>query len=157
MASIKLKTIELVYFDIKNKVHLEYMKKIIRDESIFSRFQGILPALNSRNSFFDKAFLISYRGEFIGLVKIGKYNDKEHTVYINGFAIDKEHRGVKLEGSELSLGYISNNEINEYIFNTYPQVESIMITVSTENPTGKKAAIRYGYSQISDIHFLRRK
>ena len=157
MESIKLKKMELIYFNIKNKDHLEYMKSLIGDKSIFDRFQGILPALNSKSTFFNKAFFISYNGKFIGLVKIGKYNEMDHTLYINGFAIDKVHRGIKDESSGLSLGCIANNEINEYIFETYPQVESIMITVSSENPAGKKAAARYGYSQISDVHYLRRR
>ena len=76
-------------------------------------------------------------------------------MYIRGFAIDKDHRGMKIGHKKLSQ--VAHDEIVEYIFNKYSYIDTIMITVSTENPAGQKAASRYGYSRISDTHYLMRR
>lgn len=151
MESIKLNTMELVYFDKENEEHLRYLKSLLSDKNIISRFQGILPALVSKNSFFDKGFFIRYADEYIGCVIFGKYNSDEKNVYIRGFAIDKNHRGVMV--GEHRLAQIADDEITKYIFNTYPEVSSILITVSPENGAGNKSAIRYGYSHVSDTRY----
>ena len=156
MNSIEIGICKLVFFDKKNENHLKYLKYLLSDDTIYSRFQGIFSALVSKNDFFDKGFLIEHDNEYIGCVLFGKYNPNERNVYIRGFALDKDHRGKKISDN-IALGECVNNEINEYIFATYPDVDSIIITVSTENPLGKRAAVRYGYSQISDTHYLKHR
>lgn len=152
MSFIKIGVFKLVYFDKNDKEHLNYVKELLSDKAIVSKFQGIFPALVSKNDFFDKGFFIKYKDELVGCVLFGKYNSSERCMYIRGFAIDKDHRGMKIGREKLSKA--AHDEIVEYIFNKYHCVDTIMITVSTENPAGQKAASRYGYSRISDTHYL---
>lgn len=151
MESIKLKTIKLVCFEKKNDEHLKYLKRLLSDESIMSRFQGIFPALVSRNEFFDKGFFIGYNGELIGCILFGNYNSDSRSVYIRGFALDKEHRGIMLNDKRLSQ--IAHDEVVQYIFDTYNEIDSIKISVSPDNIAGNRSAIRYGYSHDSDTNY----
>lgn len=151
MDFVKLGNFDLVYFDKANVEHFRYYKFLVSDESITSKFQGIFPALVSRNSFFDKGFFIRFDGEFIGCVIFGKYNLSERNIYIRGFAIDKNHRGMMFDNKRLSQAV--DEEICNYIFNSYPEIDSIFITVSPENGAGNKSAIRYGYSHVTDTRY----
>ena len=152
MSSIKVGTFRLVYFDKKDKEHLSYVKELLSDKAIVSKFQGIFPALVSKNDFFNKGFFIKYKDEYVGCIIFGNYDSNEGCMYIRGFAVDKDHRGMKIGCEKLSQ--VAHDEIVKYIFNKYFYIDTIMITVSTENPAGQKAAVRYGYSRISDTHYL---
>ena len=156
MENIKLNNIELVTFDKENKLHLEYLKKILKDQTIKSRFQGIFPALLSKENFFGKGFFIDYENELVGYAQIGKYNKEEKCVYILGGAIDKEHRGKKVK-DEKTLGDIMLDDITTYILYNFKEVEQVKLTISDDNIPAIKHAKKCGYEHLTSTHYGRSK
>ena len=152
MENIKLENIELVNFEKDNKEHLEYLKKLLNDESIKKRFQGIFPALLSKEKFFGKGFFLEYNKELIGYTQIGKFNKDEESVYILSGAIDKEHRGQKSETGK-TLAEIMLNDISNYILHNYKQVKQIKLTISDDNVPAIKLSQKCGYEHLTSTHY----
>ena len=152
MENIKLENIELVNFEKDNKEHLEYLKKLLNDESIKKRFQGIFPALLSKEKFFGKDFFLEYNKELIGYTQIGKFNKDEESVYILSGAIDKEHRGQKSETGK-TLAEIMLNDISNYILHNYKQVKQIKLTISDDNVPAIKLSQKCGYEHLTSTHY----
>ena len=156
MENIKLENIELVNFDKENKEHLEYLKKLLNDASIKKRFQGIFPALLSKEKFFGKGFLVEYDEELIGYTQIGNFNKDEESVYILGSAIDKEHRGKKTESGK-TLAELMLNDISDHILLNYKQVKQIKLTISDDNIPAIKLSEKCGYEHLTSTHYGKSK
>ena len=156
MENIKLENIELVNFEKDNKEHLEYLKKILNDESIKKRFQGIFPALLSKEKFFGKGFFLEYNKELIGYTQIGKFNKDEESVYILGGAIDKEHRGQKSETGK-TFAELMLNDISNYILYNYKEVKQIKLTITDDNEPAIKLSKKCGYEHLTTTHYGRSK
>ena len=152
MENIRLENIELVNFNKENKEHLEYLKKLLNDASIKKRFQGILPALLSKEKFFGKGFLLEYDNELIGYTQIGNFNKEEESVYLLGAAIDKEHRGKKTENGK-TLAELMLNDISNYILHNYKQVKQIKLTISDDNVPAIKLSQKCGYEHLTSTHY----
>ena len=119
--NIKLDTLSLVQFDKNNKDHVIFLKKIIHDDSIKNRFNGFINRLNSRvnNGILDRAFFVSNNACLIGFIDIGALNNEEKAVYLRE-AVDKDKRGNNYGNKIL-------NEISNFIFLNYPDVEIIRL------------------------------
>ena len=156
MENIKLENIELVNFDKDNKKHLEYLKKILGDDSIKDRFQGILPALLSKEKIFGKGFFLKNNDELMGYTQIGKFNKEEESIYILGIAIDKEHRGKKTENGK-TLAEIMLNDISNHILHNYKEVNQIKITISDDNEPAIKLSQKCGYEHLTSTHYGKSK
>ena len=80
---IPLETLSLVTFDKNNKEHVIFLKKIIKDQTIKSRFNGFLSRLNSKANYgiIDKGFFLSKDSELIGFVDIGSFNEVDLLIY----------------------------------------------------------------------------
>lgn len=141
---VSLGTLKLNTFDKDNKQMLEFLKKLIKDETIISRFQGMTVGLlkNDRNEFFGHGFLVTDNNEFVGYIGIGDYNQKEKSVYLR-YAIDKEKRGK-------SYGKTLLNEITEHIFKNYSSIESIRLKIASDNKASLMTANSCGYKWLND-------
>lgn len=131
-------------FDKENIEAREFVKKLCQDETIKARFQGITVGLlnNPRKEFFDHGFLVSHNNIFIGYIGIGAYDDIKHSVYLRA-AIDKDRRGH-------SYGKILLEEITEYIFQKYPNVEIICLKIAPDNKASLMTANACGYQWLKD-------
>lgn len=156
MENIRLKNIRMITFDRDNQTHLEFLKKLLNDETIKNRFQGILPALLSKEPFFGKGFLINYENKLVGYAQIGKYNKEEKCVYLLGGAIDKEHRGKRIKDNK-TLGEIMLDDITNYILYNYKEVQQIKLTISDDNIPAIKQASRCGYEHLTTTHYGKRR
>ena len=156
MEKIKLENMELITFNRENKAHLEYLKKLLNDETIKSKFQGILPALLSKENFFGKGFFVGYEDEMIGYAQIGKYKKTEKSVYLLGGAIDKEHRGKRIKDNK-TLGEIMLDDITNYILYNFKEVNQIKLTISDNNIPAIKQATRCGYEHLTSTHYGKSK
>ena len=89
-----MQSLSLYKFSKDDKEALNFIKKLISDESIKNWFSGITVGLlnNPNNEFFDHSFLVKSNNIYVGYIKIGSYNENEKCVYLTA-AIDKDLRG----------------------------------------------------------------
>lgn len=127
MDDIKIGSLSLSRFDKDNKYHMIFFKKLIHDEDILNRFQGFLHNLNNKSSedIFGKGFFVKDEDELIGYVDFGAYHEDDKSVYIRE-AIASDKRGK-------SYGKRTLTEVTDYIFRTYPFVESIKARIASDN------------------------
>ena len=149
MEYAKLNTLTLHNFDKNDDSAVTFLKKIIIDESIKSRFQGITTGLlsNPKNEFFGHGFLVKHNNQFIGYIGIGNYNTEEQSTYLRA-AIDKDIRGMNYGKTLLA-------EITEYIFYTYPQVENIRLKIARDNVPSLMTANACGYDWLEGDLFIK--
>ena len=148
MEFTKIGTLTLNIFNKNDRKALEFIKKLCHDESILSRFQGIMIGLkNENNNFFNHSFLVSHNNEFIGYVNIGEFNNDEKSVYLRA-AVDKEKRGF-------GYGKTILEEITEYIFKNYPQVESIRLKIAGDNKASLMTANACGYKWLENDFYIK--
>jgi len=142
MEYAKLETMTLCLFDKENRQHLEFIKKLCKDESIKNRFQGITVGLlnNPKKKFFGHGFLVTKDDMLIGYIGISEYHEDEKSIYLRA-AIDNEMRGC-------SYGTQLLTEISEYIFRTYQEVERIRLKIASDNVPSLKTANANGYQWI---------
>lgn len=145
--NIELETLTLNYFDKNNITNLEFIKKICSDETIKLRFQGILSGLMNKNEFFDHGFLVSHNDELIGYVHIGSFNNEEKCVYLRA-AVDKDKRGY-------GYGKTILQEVTEYIFKNYIQVESIRLKIGSDNRSSLMTSNACGYKWLEKDFYIR--
>ena len=146
---IKLETLSLNSFDINNKDHIVFLKNMIHDKSITTRFNGFLPRLNSKSkSIFDKAFLLVNDTNIIGFVDIGAFNKEERAVYLRG-AIDKSNRGN-------NNGHKMLYEVSNFIFSNYPNVEKIKLNIAKDNIASIKTAESCGFYNMLNGFYEKR-
>ncbi len=147
MENIKLDTLSLCKFDKDNKYHMIFLKKLLNDETIKERFQGLLPKLmkNMDDCVIGKGFFIADNDKLIGYVDIGNYNANERAVYIRQ-AIDKDERGQ-------SYGKKALIETCDFIFRTYSEVENIKARIAPDNEVSIRMAIACGFSNIRDDYY----
>lgn len=145
--NIKLETLTIHNFDKNNKTELEFIKKLCNDETIKSRFQGLLRGLIDDKGFFDHGFLVSHNNNLVGYVYIGSFNDEEKCVYLRA-AIDKDKRGMNYGKTILS-------EITEYIFKNYSQVESIRLKIASDNKASLMTSNACGYQWLIDDFYIK--
>lgn len=135
--------IQLVTFDQNNKEHIKYLKKLLHDESIVKRFQGILPyLLRNKDDIFNRGFFLSYKEELVGYVDISEFHEDEEAVYFRG-AIDEEHRGK-------SLGKKMLKDISDYVFFNYTHVKFIKLKIHKDNIASINVAKSNGYQIVND-------
>jgi len=149
MKYAKIGTLTLNIIDKENKEDLEFIKKLCKDKTITSRFQGItLDLLNAKKKeFFNHSFLVTHNDEYVGYIKIGQYNEQEKSIYLRA-AIDLEKRGK-------SYGKTLLNEITEYVFQTYSQVESIRLKIANDNKASLMTANSCGYEWLRDDFYIK--
>ncbi len=149
MEYAKLGSLSLNTFDKNNKEMLEFLKKLIKDETITSRFQGLTDGLlrNPNNEFFRHSFLVTHDNNLIGYVGVGGFNETERCVYLR-YAVDKDKRGK-------SYGKMLLNEVSEYIFRKYPQVESVRLKIADDNKASLNASSYCGFKWIGDDFYAK--
>lgn len=149
MEFIKLQTLSLHTFDKENKSALEFIKKLCKDETIQTRFQGITSGLlhNEKKDFFNHSFLVTDNNVFIGYINIGTYNKNEKCVFLRA-AIDKDNRGK-------SYGRSLLNEATDYIFKTYPEVESIRLKIAIDNKASLMTAKACEYEWLENDFYIK--
>lgn len=145
--NIKMQTLTINNFNKDNITDLEFIKKLCKDETIKSRFQGILAGLLNNNEFFDHGFLVSHDNELIGYIHIGAIDKQEHSIYLRA-AVDKNKRGF-------GYGKTILQEITEYIFKNYPQVESIRLKIANDNKASLMTSNACGYKWLVDDYYIK--
>ena len=145
--NIKLETLTIHTFDKNNKTELEFIKKLCNDETIKSRFQGLLRGLIDDKGFFDHAFLVSHNNNLVGYVHIGDFNNEEKCVYLRA-AIDKDKRGF-------GYGKTILQEVTEYIFKNYSQVESIRLKIASDNKASLMTSNACGYKWLENDFYIK--
>ena len=149
MEYLKLDTLALHTVDKGDRVALDFIKKLCHDKSISERFTGITGGLlsNPNNEFFGYGFLVTYNNEYIGYIRIGNIFEDEKSVYLRA-AIDKDTRGHNFGATLL-------NEITEYIFYNFHEVESIRLKIAPDNIPSLKTAEAGGYKWLNDDYFVK--
>lgn len=154
---IDLGNIKLVEFNKEDKNHLNYLKNLLNDEKVTSRFKGILPALmKKKEGILEKGFFLKLNEELCGYIQIGTYNIEEKSVYIRAAALDEHHRNQKIKlpnNDEVKLATIMLNEVTEYLFNMYPEIEMIKLTIAEDNIAAIKHVIKCGYKYLNATHY----
>lgn len=147
MKKIEMETLSLCKFDKDNKYHMIFLKKILADETIKERFQGLLPNLMKKvdDTIIGMGFFIADGDCLVGYVDIGDYNENEKAVYIRQ-AIDKDKRG-KNYGQRALL------EVCDLIFKEYPLVENIKARIAPDNEASIRMAIACGFANIRDDYY----
>ncbi len=120
-----------------------------RDETIISRFQGIVPGLvkNPNNEFFNHGFLVMCENNLVGYIGIGEFNLEEKSVYLRA-AIDREQRGK-------AYGKILLEEITCYIFSNFDIVENIRLKIALDNKPSLNTARSCGYEWLEKDLFIK--
>lgn len=139
MKFIELETLSLYIIDRQNKEDLEFVKKLFHDENIKKWVNGISNILSEdRNrDFFGSGFIVKNVDEYIGYVGIGNFNKEEKCVYLRaGISKDKTGHGY---GKRLL------NEITEYMFSNFSDLESIRLKINSENIPSLMTANSCGY------------
>ena len=144
---IKIGTLTINNFDKNNITNLEFIKKLCNDDTIKSRFQGMLSGLLNNNEFFDHGFLVSHNNELVGYVHIGALNFEEKSVYLRA-AVDKDKRGMNYGKTILS-------EITEYIFNNFKEVESIRLKIANDNKASLMTSNACGYKWLEKDYYVK--
>lgn len=149
MEYAKLNTLTLHTFDKEDREALAFLKKLISDNSIKERFQGMTAGLlsNPKNNFFGCGFLVKSNNEFVGYIGIGNYNNDEKSTYLRA-AIDKDKRGLEYGKTLLA-------EITEYIFQNYPQVENIRLKIARDNKPSLMTANACDYTWLEGDIFIK--
>ncbi len=149
MIKRELNTLTLVNFDKENKAHLEFLKKLVHDESIKKWFTGISSGLinNPNNEFFGHSFFVEDNNELIGYINIGNINN-ENSVYLRA-AVDKDKRGNNYGKTILS-------ETTDYIFDNFNEVENIMLKIDKENKASLMTADSCGYLWLRDDYYYKK-
>lgn len=148
MKNIEMETLTLQSFDKENKEHLEFFKKLVKQPSITSRFQGIGVGLlhEHGDKFFDRGFLITDNDKLIGYLGIGEFDEENKSVYLRG-AIDIDCRGN-------SYGKKMLKESTEYIFLNYPKVENIRLKIAEDNIISIRTAEACGYEKLYNDFYI---
>lgn len=149
MEFARLKTLTLTTFEKNDKEALTFLKRLIGDDTIKKRFQGITVGLleNLKKQFFGFSFLVKFNEEYIGYINIGNYNEEEKSTYLRA-AIDKDKRGLEYGKTLLA-------EITEYIFQNYPQVENIRLKIARDNIPSLMTAKACGYDWLEGDLFIK--
>lgn len=147
MKIIKIGTLTLNSVEKNNVRDLEFIKKLCNDDTIKSRFQGILSGLLNNNDFFDRGFLVSINNEYIGYVHIGGLNKEDNSVYLRA-AVDKDNRGF-------GYGKTILKEITEYIFKNYIEIESIKLKIAKDNKASLMTSNACGYEWLNDDFYIK--
>lgn len=147
MEEIKLNTLSLKTFDKNNKEHLLFLKKLVRDESITNRFNGILPMLTKdTDEIIGKGFFISDKNKLVGFIEIGQFNIEEKCVYLRA-AVDKDLRGQH-------YGKRTLEDVSNYLFQNYNKLESIKVKIAHDNIPSIKTAASCGYKWLRDDYYI---
>ena len=149
MTIITLKSLELTTFDKNNKQHLLFLKTLINDEMIKKRLQGISGSIlhSYNNSIFGNSFFVQKNNEPIGYIKIGEFNKKENSVYLQG-AISSIYRNQ-------GYGKQMLNEINDYIFRNHQEVQCIILKISYDNSESLSTANSCGFTWLSNDYYIK--
>ena len=149
MSIRKLNNLTLINFDKENKEHLEFLKKLIHDESIKKWFNGICSGLinNPNNEFFGHSFFVKDNEDLVGYVNIGDFNTNEKSVYLRS-AVEKNKRGKNYGKTILS-------DITDYIFDNFNEVESIRLKIDRENKASLMTANACGYLWLTDDFYYK--
>ena len=150
MGMIKLDTLALLKFDKTNQVHKDYLKELINDESITSRFCGLLPMLmSSSKDIFERGYFVMDEDEFIGYIDIGAYNHQERSVYLRG-AIVKQARGMGYGKKMLS-------EVTDHMLENYDNVDYVKLKSATDNTSAINTIESCGFVEIFDgLYYMKR-
>lgn len=148
MEFAKIGTLILNIFDKENIEALEFVKELCRDDTIKTRFQGIMVGLsNPQNEFFNHSFLVKHNDVFIGYINISDFNTEEKSIYLRA-AITQNKRG-------LSYGKTLLSEITEYVFKKYPQVENIRLKIANDNKASLMTSNSCGYEWLKDDFYIK--
>ena len=149
MEFIKLDTLTLHIPEKDNIEDIEFIKSLCHDDSIKKRFQGLMGGLFNNSDFelLGHAFLVSFEGKYIGYIRVGEIIKEENAVYLRA-AIDQNQRGNKFSNTLL-------NEITNYIFQNFPEVESIRLKIASDNIPSLMNAQACGYTWLRDDFYIK--
>ena len=144
MLFINLETLSLHIINKNNKKDLEFVKKLFHNEDIKKWVHGISNILNDNkeHKLFGHGFIIKDGIKYIGYLGIGDLNNEEKCIYLRA-GLDKNVTG-KGYGKKIL------NEITEYIFSTYEEVESIKLKIDRNNSASLGTANSCGYIWTHD-------
>ena len=147
--TIKLNTLEICSFDKNDSSHLCFLKKLVKDQTVLSRFQGFTHRLlhHTDEQFFGRGFLISKDSKIVGYVDIGNFNVEEENVYLR-CAIDDNERGK-------GVGKTLLKELTFYIFQNYQFVDHIKLKIAHDNVGSLKIAESCGYVWINQDYYIK--
>lgn len=149
MKFTNLETLSLYTIDKQNKKDLEFIKKLFHDENIKKWVNGISNILsdNKNKNFFNSGFIVKLESEYIGYVSIGDFNKEEKCVYLR----------IGIPNDKTGLGYGKRilNEITNYIFSNYSEVENIKLKIKKENIPSLRTANSCGYTWLYDDFYIK--
>lgn len=147
MENIKLNTFTLCLFNKDSLEHKKFFMDLIHDETIFKRFQGILPNLvRETENVFNKGFLLKTDDNYIGYVDISNYDQMAKCVYVRGAILNL------FQGK--NYGHIMLKEISDYLFNCYSEIEYIRLVIDPDNIPSIKTALSCGYKLVGNYYVL---
>lgn len=127
---------------------INFYKELIKDDTINYRVHGLSGLTLSTNKypFLGRAFLTSLNDHLFGYIHIGNYNKEEKAVYLK-VAIHKNNRG-------LGYGKLLLEEITDYIFLNYEEIESIKLKIERDNLASINTANACGYKWLIDDFYV---
>ncbi len=148
MEFIKLDTLSLHIMDRENINDCKFVKKLVNNEGIKKWVHGIsnIMSSNENKEFFNKGFIVKDNDLYIGYLGIGALNS-EKSVYLR----------AGIDNNVIGKGYGKKilNEITEYIFFNYSEVESIKLKIDKENIASLKTANSCGYKWLHDDYYVK--
>lgn len=145
----KLNTIELHTITKNSHREIEFYKELIKDEVINYRVHGLGGILLKvdKYPFLGRAFLASLNDELFGYIHIGEFNPLEKSVYLKA-AIHKDKRGN-------GYGKLLLEEISNYIFLNFQEVECIKLKIANDNKASIYTANSCGYVWLTDDFYIK--
>lgn len=133
---------ELVVFDQENQNHRSFLETLSlgNEEGFVKQIPERLHRSSyQNNSFFERAYLVSFHDELIGYL------------YLGGLKRDSVYLEYLIVPSKRKKGYASKllEEISDYLFSTYP-VEKVLLDIDQGNYPSMKTAMAAGFTYDTD-------
>ncbi len=149
MSKFKLNDLVLENFDCNNKDHLLYLKELMRDNEVKSRFNGLELRVHSlgENFTFGKGYFVSFDSSIIGYLHMGKKNENDD-VYLR-YTIRENVR-------KLGYGTKLLDEVTNYLCLNYRDINNIFLKIDRDNIGSLKVAKNAGYTWSESEYYNRR-
>ena len=145
----KLATIDLHTITKDSLKEIAFYRELLKDETINYRVHGLGGILmkSDKIPFLGRGFITSLNDELFGYIHIGKFNSEEKAIYLKA-AIHKDKRG-------LGYGKLLLEEITDFIFLNYQEVECIKLKIASDNKASISTAIACGYEWLFNDYYIR--
>jgi len=149
MKYLKLNTITLHTITKDSLEEIKFYREISKDEEVDKRLHGLGGVMLSviSHPFFGRGFLTSLDDTLFGYLHVGNYNELEKAIYLRA-AIDKNQR-------KNGLGKRLLQEITDYTFLNYQEVECIKLKIARDNIASRNTAISCGYMWLEDDFYIK--